>query len=197
MKRKSGIFILGAVFGIFLMLTTTLFAQTVRDYILNDAKYPIYVNGNQYQSETLPILNYQGSTYVPLRAVSELLGVKIDWDETLRQVDIFHDSEIQENAAFRNIDVTGSGGNYVINGEARTFEANVQYEVEDGHFLYVEGFTTASTGAPEWGTFTIRINIPSSDLPENATLMLILFETSAQDGSRINELPIVLETFAP
>jgi hypothetical protein len=146
-----------------------------------------------YEGE-LPILNYQGYTYVPLRTLSELLNVSIFWNETLKQVEITHVSPT-ENQAFRNITVNGTQGNYTITGEARIFEATVQYDVEDGHYVYLEGFVTASEGAPSWGTFTININIPASDLPNNATLMLILFEESAMDGSRINELPVVLEVF--
>ena len=191
-KTLKGL-IMGIIIGAVLMLPISLFASPLTQYILVDAKYPIIVDNNQYEGD-LPILNYEGSTYVPLRTLSDLLNVNIYWNEILRQVEITH-TDPTENQAFRNISVSGSSGNYVITGEARVFEATVQYEVEDGHYIYVEGFVTASEGAPGWGTFTINIDIPEADLPDNATLMLILFEESAQDGSRLHEMPVVLEVF--
>ena len=191
-KTLKGL-IMGIIIGAVLMLPISLFASPLTQYILVDAKYPIIVDNNQYEGD-LPILNYEGSTYVPLRTLSDLLNVNIYWNEILRQVEITH-IDPTANQAFRNISVSGSSGNYVITGEARVFEATIQYEVEDGHYIYVEGFVTASEGAPGWGTFTINIDIPEADLPDNATLMLILFEESAQDGSRLHEMPVVLEVF--
>ena len=185
--------IMGILIGAVLMLPITSFASSLTQYILVEAQYPIMVDDNLYEGD-LPILNYEGSTYVPLRTMSELLEVNIFWNEIETRVEITHGDPVQ-NQAFRNIAVSGSQGNYVVAGEARIFEANLQYEVEDGHFIYLEGFATASEGAPSWGTFTFNINIPAEDLPQNATLMLILFESSPMDGSRINELPVVLETF--
>ena len=184
---------LGIVIGAVLMLSTSLYANTVTQFILVNARYPIMVDGDLYDGD-LPILNYEGSTYVPLRALSELLNVNISWNEALRQVEISHGTPT-ENQAFRNITVSGSQGNYVVSGEARVFEATVQYEVEDGHFIYQEGFVTASEGAPGWGTFTLNINIPEASLPEYGTLSLILFEESAEDGSRMHELIVTLDVF--
>jgi hypothetical protein len=185
--------ILGIIIGAVLMLPVSSFASSLTQYILVKAQYPIMVDDNLYEGD-LPILNYDGSTYVPLRTLSDLLNVNIFWNETLRQVEISH-GDPTENQAFRNITVSGTNGNYVVTGEARIFEAVLQYEVEDGHYVYLEGSEMASVGAPDWGTFTINLNIPESDLPNNATLMLILFEESAMDGSRVNELFVVLDTF--
>src|SRR5660397_31273 len=186
--------ILGIIIGAVLMLPISSFASSLTQFILVNAQYPIIVDDNLYEGD-LPILNYEGSTYVPLKTMSELLDVNIFWNETLRQVKITHEDPT-ENQAFRNITVSGSQGNYVVTGEARVLEATIQYDVEDGHFVLLEGFATASEGATDWGTFTININIPEANLPGNATLMLILFEESADDGSRINELPVVLEVFS-
>ncbi len=186
--------ILGIVIGAILMFPVSSFASSITEFILVNAQYPIIIDDNLYEGE-LPILNYEGSTYVPLRTMSELLDVNIYWNETLRQVEISHDDSI-ENQAFRNITVRGSNGNYVVTGEARVYEATIQYEVEDGHYIFLEGYVTASEGAPDWGTFNININIPEEDLPGYGTLMLILFEESADDGSRVNELHVVLEVLS-
>lgn len=191
-KTMKGL-IIGVIIGAVLMLPISSFASSLTQYILVKAQYPIMVDGNMYEGD-LPILNYEGSTYVPLRTLSDLLNVNIFWNETLRQVEITHGNPT-ENQAFRNISVTGSQGNYIVTGEARIFEATLQYEVEDGHYIYLEGFEMASAGAPDWGTFTLNLNIPEAELPNNATMMLILFEESAMDGSRVNELFVVLEVF--
>lgn len=186
--------VMGIVIGAVLMLSTSLYASTVTRFILVNAQYPILVDGALYEGDR-PILNYEGSTYVPLRALSELLNVNISWNEATRQVEISL-KDATESQAFRNVSVTGSRGNYVVTGEARVFEATIQYEVEDGHFLLQQGFVTASEGAPGWGAFTIDIRIPEESLPANGTLMLILFEESAKDGSRLHETPVILETFS-
>jgi hypothetical protein len=46
-------------------------------------------------------------------------------------------------------------------------------------------------GAPEWGNFNFVIEVAKQR--SNSTLHLILYETSAKDGSRQHLLPIKLE----
>lgn len=196
MKKTIKGFAMGLVVGVSLMLATSVFADTIKDYVLVKADYSIYVNNDLYQSDEQPILNYEGHTYVPLRAISELLDVGIKWDYDLRRVNISHEKEQIENKAFRNIQVSGSQGQYIVTGEARVFEATFQYEVSDGHFIFLKGFETASTGAPDWGTFTLELNVPKENLPKNGTLTVFLYEESAKDGSIINEIPVVLEVFS-
>ncbi|HZK23797.1 MAG TPA: Gmad2 immunoglobulin-like domain-containing protein [Oscillospiraceae bacterium] len=75
----------------------------------------------------------------------------------------------------------------VIRGLARVFEANFLYEFEDGHNILAKGYTTASEGAPGWGEFTIVIEI---DEVANNSGTIIIYEASAKDGSRMNELRI-------
>lgn len=75
----------------------------------------------------------------------------------------------------------------VVKGLASIWEATVQYEFEDGHFILDKGFVTASEGAPGWGEFEITIEL---DNAVNGSVRVILYETSAKDGSRLNELII-------
>lgn len=196
MKKNINLIIITLLIASIFMFSTSLLAQTINEYLLVKAEYPIMVNNTLYHDE-LPLLNYQGFTYVPLRAMSDLLGVDINWNEGLNRVEITRETLSPQNNAFRNIIVNGSNGSYSVIGEARIFEATLSYEIEDGHILYLEGFETSEKGAPEWGLFRIDIDIPENSLPTNGTLILNLFELSAKDGSRVNELPIVLETFLP
>lgn len=66
----------------------------------------------------------------------------------------------------------------------------MSYQFEDGRFIMDEGFITTSEGAPGWGRFEIIINIDGA-IDDSARI--VLFELSAEDGSRINELIIPVE----
>ncbi len=195
MSKTIKALLIGFIVGVFVMLTTTSFANTVKEYILVNVSYPILINEVVYESEELPVLNYQGHTYVPLRAMSDLLSAGIHWNPDLRQVEITNGIQPQQNEAFRSIIVSGSNGTYTIAGEARVYEATVKYEVEDGHIIFDENFVTASAGGPEWGIFKIDVQIPQESLPSFGTISIILYSESAKDGSRLHELAVPIENF--
>lgn len=69
-----------------------------------------------------------------------------------------------------------------ITGAARVFEGSVEAAVKDasGNTLG-SGFTTASRGAPEWGSYDMELKFqqPSSD----AAGKVEVFSRSARDGS--------------
>lgn len=179
------------------MLAMPTMAATVK-YSLTEATYPIEVNGSAYANPLLPVLNYKGSTYIPLRAVGDILGATVTWNEAAKKVEIRsgEDQPLQNNA-FRSIAVNGKGGSYTVTGEARVFEATMSYSVEDGHYYLLEGNVNLDAGAPAWSPFKLDIAIPKQQLPLNGTLMLELYEISAKDGTRINVLSVPLERFAP
>lgn len=60
----------------------------VKQYMLTDASYPIFVNGAEYVDAERPILNYEGSTYVPLAKLGDITGVNYKWNEKLKRVEI-------------------------------------------------------------------------------------------------------------
>jgi hypothetical protein len=80
--------------------------------------------------------------------------------------------------------------NFRIRGKGQIFEANFNWIIEDGHDELKTGFQTTDAGAPEWGNFDFIITVEKKR--ENSKLTLVLFESSAKDGSRQHELPIVL-----
>lgn len=101
----------------------------------------------------------------------------------------------ESNAIFKNVVVEGKSGEYVVKGEARTKIGTFFYTVEDGHYQYVDEtkvyFTKKnSTG----GLFEINIELPKENLPNNATLILNLYERD-ENGKVKNTLPVVLEMF--
>jgi hypothetical protein len=77
-----------------------------------------------------------------------------------------------------------------ITGMSNTFEATLLYEVVDPSGAIVDsGFATATAGTGTWGTFDFTV---SYDIARAGQGALILFESSARDGSRINEVEIPL-----
>ncbi len=96
------------------------------------------------------------------------------------------------NARFREVMVKKSGENkYTVSGEGQLYEGTLEWVVEDGHNELAEGFTTTDAGAPEWGSFEFTVEVEKQR--ENSTLMLVIFETSAEDGSRRHELSVKLD----
>jgi hypothetical protein len=80
--------------------------------------------------------------------------------------------------------------NFRVRGKGQIFEANFNWIIEDGHDELQKGYQMTDAGAPEWGKFDFEITVQKKR--ENSKLTLVLFESSAKDGSRQHELPIVL-----
>jgi len=87
LKRIRDI-ITGVVIGALLMVGATAGYAAVKQYILTEASYPIYVNGSKYSDAESPILNYKGSTYVPLAKLGDITGVNYKWNEKAKRVEI-------------------------------------------------------------------------------------------------------------
>ena len=95
------------------------------------------------------------------------------------------------NKRFRDVTVERVGqDSFLVRGQGQIFEANFNWVVEDGHEELKKGYQMTDAGAPEWGKFEFAITAQKKRT--NSTLTLILFETSAKDGSRQHELPITL-----
>jgi immunoglobulin-like protein involved in spore germination/sporulation and spore germination protein len=78
-----------------------------------------------------------------------------------------------------------------VTGTANTFEANFQYELTDTDGLIVDqNFVTATSGTGTRGTFDFTTD--SFTVPFDGMGALIVFESSAKDGSRINLVGIPL-----
>jgi hypothetical protein len=111
------------------------------------------------------------------------------------QVDSQHEEYTKtfyENERFKEVRVEEISENtYRVSGKAQVYEANINYVVEDGHYELAEGFASADAGAPEFGNFDFTFSVEKKE--PYTTLMLILFESSANDGSRTHELIIPLE----
>ena len=97
-----------------------------------------------------------------------------------------------QNERFRNVTVEKlENNNFRVKGQAQVYEATIKWTVEDGHYIIIDGFTTATIGAPGWGDFEFTFEAKKAE--ENSSLTLILFEESAKDGSQFHSLAISLE----
>ncbi len=100
-------------------------------------------------------------------------------------------SKAYANQRFKDVIVQRIGkDSFLIRGQGQIFEASFNWVVEDGHYELSKGYQMTDAGAPEWGKFEFIVHAPKKRT--NSTLMLILFESSAKDGSRQYELPIFL-----
>jgi len=79
---------------------------------------------------------------------------------------------------------------FEASGTANTFEATFQYELRDADDkILTKDFETATSGTGTRGTF--RFTVPYEvEAPQDGRL--VVFEESAADGSRINEISIPL-----
>ncbi|MCM3272698.1 DUF3042 family protein [Paenibacillus elgii] len=81
-------FVSGVLAGSLLTVSMTAGAAAVKQYILTEVAYPIVVNGSEYKDASNPILNYEGSTYVPLAKLGDLTGVNYKWNDAAKRVEI-------------------------------------------------------------------------------------------------------------
>ena len=110
---------------------------------------------------------------------------KLPAKDTLPPVKIYF------NKRFKDVSAEKIGkDSFLIRGRGQIFEANFSWVVEDGHNELKKGFQMTDAGAPEWGKFKFIVHAKKQRT--NSTLTLILFETSAMDGSRQYELPVML-----
>ena len=58
-----------------------------KEYEATDAGFKVYVDGEEFISENPPIV-VEGRTYLPLRAMGDLLGVNVQWNDKIGQVEV-------------------------------------------------------------------------------------------------------------
>lgn len=60
----------------------------IEEFLCYRADYKVMVNGAEYVSEELPILNYKGYTYAPFRSILEAAGLDVNWNTELNQAEV-------------------------------------------------------------------------------------------------------------
>ncbi|RTR31553.1 intracellular proteinase inhibitor [Robertmurraya yapensis] len=98
-----------------------------------------------------------------------------------------------EQAVFKNVLVDGEKGEYLVEGEVRTEAGVFFYTVEDGHYQYVDE-TKVTLSDKSSAPFKIAVKIPTEQLPDNATLILNLYERD-KANQIVHNYPVILEEF--
>ena len=112
--------------------------------------------------------------------------ISVDSQPTKRE------SKSYANARFKNVVIEKlTEETFKVSGEGQIFEASFSWVIEDGHNELQSGYSTTDAGAPAWGKFNFTVTVAKAHA--NSFLHIILFETSAEDGRRAHELPILLK----
>lgn len=80
-------FMLGFLVGAILFSSVPISA-TIEEFICYRADYKVLINGEEYISEDLPVLNYKGNTYAPFRSILEKAGLDVNWNAELGQAEV-------------------------------------------------------------------------------------------------------------
>ena len=67
------------------------FANNVRTFLAEEANFPVMVNGSPVTLD-MPVVTIQDRTYLPLRAMGNVLGIKVDWNEEKAQAEVVTDA---------------------------------------------------------------------------------------------------------
>lgn len=129
MKR----FIAGLIVGV--MLSVLPLSAAIEEYICYKADYKLIIQGQEFVNEELPLLNYKGYTYGPLRPMLEAAGLEVNWNAELGQAeaniptpDITNESEVESvsTSAMEYDPVTGLpiGAEYI-----ETEENNIKFKL--------------------------------------------------------------------
>lgn len=90
---------LGLVLGLTISCFAVVFAE---EFVAERASFPILVNGQEFKTDK-PIVTINGSTYLPLRAIGEALGVRINWNEEKKQAEVGEPTPVNNNKfSFKN-----------------------------------------------------------------------------------------------
>jgi len=89
MKR----FIIGLLIGVLITSTITFaLADEIQTFIAERAGFPILVDGQEVKLD-MPAVTIEGRTYLPLRALGEVLGVTVDWNADKGQAEVWKEGK--------------------------------------------------------------------------------------------------------
>ena len=113
------------------------YADEIQQFILTKVNYPIIVNNQEYTNSELPVLNYEGNTYVPLKAVGKLLNAEVKWNDGLNRVEIGDCSTIIEENNVKSTTNTDLKENIVIKD---SIEYISLISINDKYYKFDKGY---------------------------------------------------------
>jgi|GEM_PF-3753951 len=78
---------IGVLIGSLLFCIVPTIANTVKTFVAEEATFPILVDGQEVKLD-MPAVTIEGRTYLPLRTLGNILGVKVDWNAEKGQAEI-------------------------------------------------------------------------------------------------------------
>jgi len=131
-------FVLGFALGLITSMAVGVFAANTDIFTAQKATFDIYVEGEKFESENPPLV-VEGRTYLPLRTTGEALGVKVNWNESLRRVEIEKNKEGDEEMLKEETKQTGTTKDTSKSGEIfkEFVQSGVEYIKEVNGELYV------------------------------------------------------------
>ena len=87
MLKRLKDFTIGMLIGSLLFGIIPTIANTVKTFVAEEATFPILVNGKEVKLD-MPAVTIEGRTYLPLRTLGNILGVKVDWNAEKGQAEI-------------------------------------------------------------------------------------------------------------
>ena len=174
MKSNVKSFLLGVVMTVIVSGVLTAFAATIdveiggiRIFWDGEEKTLTNVNGEKVE----PMI-YNGTTYVPVRAMSELMGKTVEWDETTTTVYVGGKPEGVAAATVNGTEITDVDVNYQIYAEASMYAQGKGMTLEE-----IDGFDWNQT---ENG-FPISKSI-KEDAVDNAINEAVVIQKGAEKG---------------
>lgn len=92
MLNKHKQILVGIVIGAIIFGATPALTNTLRTFIAEEASFPIVVDGAKVELD-MPVVTIEGRTYIPLRALGDVLGVKVDWNDEKGQAEVLRDGD--------------------------------------------------------------------------------------------------------
>ncbi|GHV44967.1 hypothetical protein FACS189492_2040 [Clostridia bacterium] len=63
-------------------------SYSATEYVARIADFKVFVDGEEFKGTTGEVLEVEGCTYLPLRDMGNALGVPVEWNDELRQVEV-------------------------------------------------------------------------------------------------------------
>lgn len=94
MLKKYRQLVLGIIIGV--MITGVVaFAGELRTFVAEEANFPVLVDGSPISLD-MPVVTIEGRTYLPLRAMGDVLGISVEWNEEKGQAEVAKDTKQNE-----------------------------------------------------------------------------------------------------
>ncbi|MBO8172453.1 MAG: copper amine oxidase N-terminal domain-containing protein [Bacillaceae bacterium] len=139
----------------------------------------VYVDGEQLHMDATPSLK-EGTTLVPVRAVSEGLGLKVSWDSDTRSVFIFG----------KNTSIAMSIGQSVANVNGMNIKMSRAPEIIHSRTYVPIRFISEAIGASvEWNGVNREIYITKNEMQFIPTRI-------NEDGNPINQIDLPTDIFS-